>query len=163
MEEMQAKMQTLLANAEYAENLPPEGKARVETLRTLNAKHEEIDTAKTEHHEVAKKRKSDGKRLKDALTVAKETKEHPFMLTPEYITFDERRDFAQRGRSRVAPPQDHAAAKGGANVRGAGRRASVAQAVALDQALKEAKDAEAAFMEGGQSHSGDALVAALDA
>ena len=43
MEEMQAKMQTLLANAEYAENLPAEGKARVETLRTLNTKHEEIE------------------------------------------------------------------------------------------------------------------------
>ena len=37
MEEMQAKMQTLLANAEYAENLPAEGKARVETLRTLTS------------------------------------------------------------------------------------------------------------------------------
>lgn len=43
MEEMQAKLQTLLVSAEYAEQLPPEGQKRVEQLRTLNAKHEELE------------------------------------------------------------------------------------------------------------------------
>ena len=43
MEEMQAKLQTLLVSAEYAEQLPPEGQKRVEQLRALNAKHEELE------------------------------------------------------------------------------------------------------------------------
>jgi nucleosome assembly protein 1-like 1 len=43
VEGMEEKMQTLLANAEYAEKLPPEGKERVEKLRALNTQHEEIE------------------------------------------------------------------------------------------------------------------------
>ena len=57
-----------------------------------------------------KKRAGDGSRVKDALTVANETRTKPFNYVRDFLTFDERRDFAQRGRSRVAPPLDHAGA-----------------------------------------------------
>jgi hypothetical protein len=117
----------------------------------LRDKLKQIDTFLVKHHEVdvdkvaaatAKKRTKDGGRLKDALTVANETKHSPFTASHEFLTFDETRDFAQRGRARVAPPMDHKAPGGGdGGVQRGGRRSSVGNAFALDAAMKEAKEA----------------------
>ena len=117
------------------------------------SKHHEIDTSRVENVK-ARKRRSDGKRLKDALTVANETKNAPFNATEEVLTFDERREFAQRGRSRVQPPLDHAPTIAGAGARGmgGGRRASVGNAAAMQAALKEAEGHHQA------QHKGSVLV-----
>ena len=112
------------------------------------SKHEEIDVGRLDMGKI-QKRKSDGKRLKDALTVANETKNQPFTLTKDYLSFDERRDFAQRGRARVAPPQDHEV-KGSKAVRGVGRRSSVGNINAMNEALAEAKAAEAKMSTDGK-------------
>jgi len=58
-----------------------------------------------------------------ALEKANDLKLHPFMEKQEVLTYEERADFASRGRKRVAPPMDHAVKSMGAGG-GGGRRAS---------------------------------------
>lgn len=82
----------------------------------------EIDVARVDRAGQQNKRAADGSRIKDALTVAKETQQMPFEYVRQALTYEERRDMAQRGRSRVAPPLDHA---GGAVNTKLARRASV--------------------------------------
>jgi hypothetical protein len=106
-------------------------------------KHHEIDTTRTEAV-LQRKRRSDGKRVKDALTVANETKNVPFNPTKEALSFDDTRDFAQRGRLRVYPPLDHAPKANTAELRVGGRRSSVGNALAMDAALQEARAIEKA-------------------
>ena len=76
------------------------------------------------------------------VTVANDTKHTPFSHAHEVLTFDETRDFAQRGRARVAPPQDHAQKKEG--VRAVGRRSSVGNAFAIKNELAKAAEQERA-------------------
>jgi hypothetical protein len=125
------------------ERLAMELRDKIKQIDGFLSKHHDIDVARAEGGQ-ARKRKSDGKRLKDALTVANETKNAPWAPSHVVLTFDEQRDFAQRGRARVAPPLDHKGTKDTAQVRQAGRRASVGAAAALEDAFKEAKALEEA-------------------
>jgi len=105
------------------------------------SEHEEIDISKDLH--AKRKRTGDGKRAKGALEVANDTKYHRFTPQSEIMAVEERRDYAARGRSRVAPPLDHgnvsAGARGGArgSVSGAARRASMGCSGAPD-AMRDA-------------------------
>jgi len=130
-------------DASAEEKLMLEVRDKMKQIDTHLNKHYEIDVVRDEAAKARNKRSGDGKRLKDALTVANETKNRPFQMSHEVMTFDERRDFAQRGRARVAPPQDHAGQSGGVRSAAGGRRASAAgNALALDAAMQEAKEQE---------------------
>jgi len=87
----------------------------------------ELDVTKEAH--AKKKRTGDGRRVKGALEVANDTKYHRFTPDAEVMAFEERRDYAQRGRRRVAPPLDHgnvsATTVKRGSVSGAARRASM--------------------------------------
>ena len=130
-------------DASQEEKLVIEVRDKLKQIDQHLNKHLEIDVAREDRAKAANKRSNDGKRLKDALTVANETRSTPFQQSHEVMTFDERRDFAQRGRARVAPPQDHAGQSGGVRSAAGGRRASAAgNALALDAAIQEAKALE---------------------
>jgi hypothetical protein len=144
--------------ASLDEKLMLEVRDKMKQIDTHLNKHYEIDVVRDEAAKARNKRSGDGKRLKDALTVANETKNRPFQMSHEVMTFDERRDFAQRGRARVAPPQDHAGQSGGVRSAAGGRRASAAgNALALDAAMQEAKEQERKDREALQAVQGGGL------
>lgn len=69
----------------------------------------EIDVSRV----VAPKRApGQGLRVANALQMANLTKGEPFRLIHETLRFEDRQDFARRGRLRVAPPLDHAGGAG---------------------------------------------------
>ena len=130
---------------------------------------------KREADRMRKAKNSDGRRPKDALTVAKETKhKHWQDVHTEVLPIDSVRDFTQRGRARVAPPLDHQVA-GASNVstqmarkmemqntiagrRSQGDRGSRSYSVSQDEALIDESDvilteAEMAKQGGGSSPS----------
>ena len=143
--------------ASLDEKLMLEVRDKMKQIDSHLNKHYEIDVVR-EERKANNKRTGDGKRIKDALTVANETKVKPFQQSHEVMTFDERRDFAQRGRARVAPPQDHAGQSGGVRSAAGGRRASAAgNALALDAAMQEAKEQERKDREALQAVQGGGL------
>ena len=128
-----------LDDASVEEKLSIEVRDKMKQIDTHLNKHYDVDVTREDRIKQQNKRSGDGKRLKDALTVANETKNIPFQAAHEVLTFDERRDFAQRGRARVGPPQDHANEKGGGKVR---RASAAGNALALEQAMQDAKAQE---------------------
>ena len=82
-----------------------EVRERVKLIGSHLSTHMGVDVSRQAYN-AGKRQLVDGKRLKDALTVANETKHTPFVATREPLTFEEQRDFAQRGRLRVAHPED---------------------------------------------------------
>ena len=118
--------------------------AAMKAAQELRDKQKQISKHLETHHEIditvistkGTKRSADGKRMKDALTVAEETKRKPFLALHEVMSLEERQIFAKRGRSRVAPPQDNRPPVGGDG----GRRASAMGGLRRGSALQRKKE-----------------------
>jgi len=103
-----------MAEQRSASDMSAEAKASQELrekMRNIDkhlATELEIDVSR--ELDAAKRRSGQGLRASNALEAANATKVLPFKDMHEVLRFDERHDFARRGRSRVAPPLDHGGA-----------------------------------------------------
>jgi len=117
-----------MAEQRNASDMSEEAKASAELREKMRnvEKHltSELGVDVSRSNDGAARRSGQGLRATSALEAANATKVVPFKDIHEVLRFEDRLDFARRGRQRVAPPLDHQPSQDAARRASLGRRGS---------------------------------------